>query len=365
MRPCCKELLALALLCLSSCVPVHQAAAPSTEYSPELRSRVDSLFARFNDAGPGCAVGVLEHGGRRYMAGFGQANIATHSPITPSSLFAIASVSKQFTAFSLLLLVYEHRLSLDESIRRTIPELPASYEPITLRELLAHTSGLPEYEDVYNQKGGPDYDTATRADQLRVVIDSIAPQSPAGSAWRYANTNYLLAGIAVERASRRPLAKFARQRIFLPLGMRDSAYVGSAQEIRPLRAMPYQLDAAGKFVPALYGAHAGPTGVQTTVVDLAKWADNFYRPKVGNPDLITQMQQPVSLLDGTLTSAALGLEHKRLGKHDAILHTGVTVGTRAAFVRFPAASTTVVLLCNRIDVNTERLAGQIADVLFQ
>src|SRR6478735_6254116 len=103
MNPCRNALLSLALLCLAACNHFHS-RAPESGYAPQLLSRIDSLFARFNDAGPGCAVGVFEHDGRRYLAGFGQANLATRTPITPTSVFAIASVSKQFTALSLLLL---------------------------------------------------------------------------------------------------------------------------------------------------------------------------------------------------------------------------------------------------------------------
>ena len=292
------------------------------------------------------------------------ADIRSHTPLSPNSLFAIASVSKQFTALSLLLLVRDGKLSLSQSVRRTLPELPASYEPITLRHLLAHTSGLPEYEDIYNQQGGPDYDSATRADQLRVIVNSIAPVSAPGTAWRYANTNYLLAALVVERASGQSLKDFARRRIFGPLHMGSTDFVTAKEEVRPSRALPYQLDAEGHWQSTLYGAHAGPTGVQTTLVDLQRWSENFYQNRVGTPGILAEMQQPQRLDNGTPITAALGLEHKRLGHHDAVLHTGVTVGTRAAFVRFPAHNTSLVLLCNRIDVNTERVAAQVADILF-
>ena len=196
------------------------------------------------------------------------------------------------------------------------------------------------------------------------MIKSGGGRSPPGSAWRYANTNYLLAAIAVERASGQSLPDFAHDRIFVPLKMRESAYVTSASDIRKSRAIPYQANDDGTFSAAHYAAHPGPTGVQTNVVDLERWAENFYLPKVGDVDVLAQMQAPGALDDGTPIDFAMGLEHKRLGEHDAILHTGVTVGTRAAFVRFPAHEVTIALLCNRMDVNTERIATQIADVLF-
>lgn len=147
--------------------------------------------------------------------------------------------------------------------------------------------------------------------------------------------------------------------------MESSDFVVSANDIRTLRAIPYEIDGSDKFRAILYAAHPGPTGVQTSVADLERWDENFYAPKVGDLDLVAQMQAPGSLQNGTPIAFALGFEHKRLGKHDAILHTGVTAGTRAAFVRFPEHLTTVALLCNRIDVNTERLTGQIADELFK
>jgi len=146
--------------------------------------------------------------------------------------------------------------------------------------------------------------------------------------------------------------------------MRSTDYVIAKEEARRLRAFPYQPDAEGHWQPILYGAHAGPTGVQTTLIDLQKWSENFYRPVVGTSKVLAEMQQPQRLADGTPITAALGLERKRLGNQDAVLHTGVTAGTRAAFVRFPAHNTTFVLLCNRMDVNSERLAAQVAAALF-
>lgn len=356
---------AIAAAWLCGCAGAGSSRTHLQDYSADTKGRIESLFARFDGDVPGCAVGVFEHNGRRYTRGFGMADVRTRTPLSEKSLFAIASVSKQFTALSLLLLVQDGKLSLSDSVRRTVPELPPSYEPITLRHLLLHTSGLPEYEDIYNQQGGPDYDSATRADQLRVIVNSVAPMSPPGTAWKYANTNYLLAAVVVERVSGQSLRDFARRRIFGPLHMRSTDFVAAKEEVRPLRAFPYQPDAEEHWQTVLYGAHAGPTGVQTTLVDLQKWSENFYRPIVGTRDVLAEMQQSQSLADGTPITAALGLERKRLGNQDAILHTGVTAGTRAAFVRFPAHNTTIVLLCNRMDVNTERLATQMAAVLFE
>ncbi|MGC3980298.1 MAG: serine hydrolase domain-containing protein [Steroidobacteraceae bacterium] len=342
-----------------------QATHASRDFAPQITASIDSLFSRFQGQVPGCSLGVFEHSGRRYLAGFGMANIESHQSITPQSVFAIASVSKQFTALSILILARQQKLSLDESIRRIIPELPVSYAPITLRELLTHTSGLPEYEDIYNRQGGPDYDSASRAEQLKAVIDTGGPQSLPGTTWQYANTNYLLAAVAVERISGQPLSAFSRDQIFIPLGMKQSNYVASATDNNTLRAIPYQADDSGAFHATLYAAHLGPTGVQTSIADLERWAENFYSPKVGDLGLMAELQAQGSLQNGTPINSAFGLEHKRLGNYDAILHTGVTIGTRSAFVRFPKYQTTIALLCNRMDANMERLVTQIADELFK
>jgi CubicO group peptidase (beta-lactamase class C family) len=356
------------VLVLAACTAAHAAEDARTrpaEFPPQVRASIDSLFAKFDASGPGCALGVFEHQGRRYLAGYGLADVQRRAPITPRSVFGVASVSKQFTAFAVLLLERERALSLDASIRQFLPELPQGYQEITLRQLLTHTSGLPEYEALYFREGGPDYDSATRAQQLDVIMKSGPPTFSPGTATRYTNTNYLLAAFVVERVTGKPLRDFVRERIFAPLGMTQSDYVLSATDIRELRAIPYHADDAGVLHAAPSAAHAGPTGVQTSIMDLGRWADNFYEPRVGDADVIARLQATGSLRDGTPINFAFGLERKRLGKHDAVLHSGVTTGTRAAFVRFPEKATTIALLCNRMDVNTERFATRIAEELFE
>src|SRR5438067_4056189 len=186
-----------------------------------LTRAVDRVFESWRDTdGPGCAVGVSRDGSVVYERGYGMANLETDTPIRPSSIFHVASVSKQFTAAAIMLLERDGKLSLDDNIRKYLPEIPDYGIPITIRHLLTHTSGLRDQWDLLAfARGRFEEDRITEADVLDIVSRQTALNFKPGSEYVYSNTGFTLLGVIVKRVTGQSLRDFADERIFNPLGM--------------------------------------------------------------------------------------------------------------------------------------------------
>ena len=215
---------------------IPSAAAQGQHFAPD--ARVDSIFAAYDrpDA-PGCAVGVYRDGRIQYARGYGLADLEHRVPITPATVFDIGSTSKQFTAATILLLEQEGKLSLDDDVRRFLPELPAYERPITIRHLLHHTSGLRDYIGLLRLAGVRTDDVATADDALQMLVRQRALNFAPGDEHLYSNSGYFLLSLIVERAAGRSLRDEARDRIFAPLGMTRTAYLGSYHDVVPDRAI--------------------------------------------------------------------------------------------------------------------------------
>src|SRR4051812_38346087 len=270
--------------------------------------RIDAVFSRFGTTVPGCAVNVLRDGASIYSKGYGLASLELGVPIAPRTVFDIGSSSKQFTAASIVLLAMDGKLSLDDDIRKFIPELPDLGAKVTLRHLLNHTSGWRDYVDLMAFGGFDERDHTTDDDALEVLRRQRALNFAPGSDWRYSNTGFFLMSVVVKRVAGKSLADFARERIFEPLGMKSTHYLTESREVIANKATAYSPMPGGGFLINMSNwEQIGDGGVQTSVEDLAKWDANFDSPVAGGKTMFDMLQTTATLSNGTPLTYALGL----------------------------------------------------------
>ena len=338
-----------------------QARGPSSDTTTRA---VDRVFAAWQSTdGPGCALGVSRNGRAVYEHGYGMANLETGTPITPSSIFHVASVSKQFTAAAIMLLARDGKLSLDDDVRKYIPELPDYGARITIRHLLTHTSGL---RDQWNllalARGRFEEDRITEADVMDIVPRQKALNFTPGAEYLYSNTGYTLAAVIVKRVSGKSLREFADERIFRPLGMTSTHFHDDYTMLVPGRTSAYASRGSGWRVSIPNYDTYGATSLFTTVGDLLKWEANFDAPVVGDRALLDQMQTSGRLTAGDSTGYGLGLALGVYRGARLVEHGGADAGYRTIVGRFPEQALGYAVLCNAATANPTALARGVADV---
>lgn len=351
--------LALALLCAASTL--------SAQGTDTLTRAVDRVFENFRDNdGPGCALGVSRNGAVALERGYGMANLETDTPIQPSSIFHVASVSKQFTAATIMLLEREGKLSLDDNIRKYLPEIPDYGTPITIRHLLTHTSGLrDQWELLAFARGRFEEDRITEPDVLDIVSRQKALNFNPGSEYVYSNTGFTLLGVIVKRITGQSLKDFAAQRIFAPLGMTRTHFHDDYTMLVPGRTSAYEPRSGPGArwrvsIPNFdtYGA----TNLYTTVGDLLKWEANLDHPIVGDARMYARMQMPTPLTTGDTSNYGFGLVMGTYRGVRVIEHNGADAGYRSYVGRFPDKGLAIAITCNSSTANTTALARGVADV---
>jgi CubicO group peptidase (beta-lactamase class C family) len=338
-------------------------AQPMTQAATK-QQQVDALFAKWNKPGsPGAAVEVVKDGKVVYRHAFGMADIEQRRPITPMTDFHVASLSKQFTAFAVLLLAQDGKLSLDDDVRKYLPELPDFGQVIKIRHLMHHTSGLRDEWSLLAMAGWRMDDVITDDDVMRLVQRQRALNFTPGSDFSYCNTSFTLLSQVVQRVSGKSLAVFAKERIFAPLGMKHSFFHEQYSTLVPGRAQSYQPAAGGGYEGfALSYSTVGPTSLFTTADDLVLWANNFDTAHVGGKKLLAEMQQPAVLNDGKATGYGDGVWVGKYRGVRKIDHNGVDAGFRTYLARFPDQHLAVVIVGNGADVVATRLGQRIADI---
>jgi CubicO group peptidase (beta-lactamase class C family) len=336
-----------------------------------LTGRVDSVFARFDRTdSPGCAVGVYRGGAIVYARGYGMANLELGVPITPRTVLDVGSVSKQFTAATILLLEAEGRLSLDDPVRRHVPELGPWADRVSLRRMLSMTGGLRDYLTLWSIEGRSFEAVADTADFMRLISRTAATNFEPGTRYLYSNSGYVLAGQIVYRLTGRTLAQFARERIFDSLGMRETFFHDDHRRIIPNRAQGYSPRRGGGFQVQMsqFDGTGGAGSVHTTVEDLLKWAANYDSARVGGRRLVEALQTPSQFsdgrpaADGQFSAYALGLSVGTFRGLRVAQHGGAWAGYRAHFLRFPDEGLTVACLCNVTNAGPDSLARKVAAV---
>ena len=330
-------------------------------------ARVDAIFAPWTGpATPGCAVAVMEGGELLFAKGYGAANLEYDIPITPSTVFHVASVSKQFTALALGLLVAEGKVAWDDDIRRYVPELPDFGAPITLRQLAHHTSGIRDQWALLQMAGWRwEGDVIRQSDVLDLLSRQTALNFPSGTDYVYSNSGYTLLAVVIERVSGQTLRAFTDARLFRPLGMTHTTFRDDHTMLLRNRAYAYARDGFGSYrlsIPDF--AIAGATSLFTTVEDLAHWNRNFGSGEVGGRAVVSQLQQRGALGDGAQLSYAFGLAHGTHRGRRTIGHGGTDAAYRSEFLRFPDEDAAVAVLCNTGAADPGRLARDIAGIFL-
>ncbi len=359
-----------------------QGAVPITA---ERAQRIDAVFAPWDSThSPGCALGISQNGTPVYSRGYGMANLEYDVPITPNSIFDVASVSKQFTAFSVALLASEGRLSLDEDIRRYLPELPEYEQRITIRHLLTHTSGLRNTGDLFDLAGwrvsqrnpvsassvSPLQEPVTETDVLRMAARQRSLDFVPGSEYFYNNSAYTLLAVIVKRVSGQSLREFAEARVFAPLGMRDTRFRDDPNVILQRRVSAYRpRPGGGWWISVPLSTTVGPWGLETTVGDLLKWERNFVDARVGGRALLDEMQTSGRLNDGTSTGYGFGLSLGIDGQVRRVGHGGGDFGYKAQLVQYysirdPSQYLAIATLCNGRTIDAQNLTRSVAEILL-
>jgi len=352
--------LAASALVLGTC-----SAPPASRAQDKATAAVDEVFADFTKAGsPGCAVAVYRNGRVSYSRGYGLANIEEDVPITSESVFDIGSTSKQYTAASILLLEKQGKLSVNDDVRKYIPELPDYGPKITILHLLNHTSGLRDYLTLMDLAGINTDSVTTDEDALQIITRQKALNFAPGSDWLYSNTGFFLLSIIVKRVSGKTLREFAAENIFTPLGMSHTQYRDDHTALIPDRAMAYDPKEKkdGFKLDVSYFEQTGDGAVHTSVEDLIKWDENFYSGQVGGRDFLAELQEPGKLNSGKVLDYAKGLRIADYRGLHTVSHGGSWGGYRAELLRFPEQHFSVACLCNRGDANPTRRAHQVADI---
>ncbi|HEX8735787.1 MAG TPA: serine hydrolase domain-containing protein [Pyrinomonadaceae bacterium] len=333
----------------------------------EAAKKADAFLAQWdkNDM-PGGAVGVVKDGRLVYKRAFGMASLDYDVPNTTSTLFNLASASKPFTAMSIALLAQQGKLSLDDDIRKYVPEIPKYDETITIRHLLHHTSGIREYQALIFF-GGQNPDNALSD---KTVLNMLARQKNVsfapGAKYQYSNSNYHLLGIIVGRVSGKSLRAFAEENIFKPLGMKNTMFFDNRFEVVKNRASGYRVgpDKSIRARSSLFDL-VGGGGVLTTVEDLYLWERNFYEPKVGNKELIQLLTTRGTLSGGEKVDYGFGLFHNVYKGLPVIKHSGNMTGFRAQIVSFPEQKFTVIALSNNSAIFPSVIAEKLADIYLE
>lgn len=315
---------------------------------------------------PGCAVGVALGGETVFEKAFGLAEMEHGIPNTAQTIFESGSVAKQFTAAALILLQQDGKLSIDDPVRKYIPELPEYQKPVTIRHILTHTAGLRDWGSVMALTGIERYDRVVTND---IILDIIIRQKyldfTPGTEYSYSNSGYQLAAIIVERVSKQKFGDFVGERIFKPLGMTKSSWRDDYRRLVPLRSQGYSRrdPKASWSLNMPISNVVGSAGMLTTVGDLLKWNASLDAKTFGVP-FVTALETQGVLSDGRRIHYALGLQ---VGKHEGlreVAHEGQTAGYQTYLARLPEKGLSVAVLCNaNTPVAVDVVDGVVEEVL--
>jgi CubicO group peptidase (beta-lactamase class C family) len=329
-------------------------------------ARIDAIFERWNGAeSPGCAVAVARDGRTVLARAYGMADLEHGIPNSPESIFEAGSVSKQFTAAAIMLLVQQGQLSLDDDVREYLPEIPDYGTPIRIRHMLNHTSGLRDWGSIAAISGWP---RSHRTHTHEHVVDILGRQRglnfEPGAEYSYSNSGYNLAAVIVERVSGISFAEFSKRYIFEPLGLADTQWRDDYTRIVPGRATAYAARGDGFVIDRPIENVHGNGGLLTTVGDLLVWNESLASGKIGGRDFVRLMHEQGVLNDGRTIEYAAGINVGAFRGIPEVSHTGATSGYRAFLGRYPDQAVGVAVLCNVGNVDPGSVGRRVGEVFL-
>ncbi len=321
---------------------------------------MDKIFAGFTGTNtPGAAVIVIQDGQPIFAKAYGMADIAHKIPCTTASNFRLASVTKQFTAMSIMILAERGKLSLDDSITKFFPDFPAYGKAITVRHLLIHTSGLLDYEELI-----PAGTTKQLKDKdvLAILKKQDKTLFPVGSKFTYSNTGYAFLALIVEKVSGQTYPDFLKANIFNPLGMTNSVAYEEGLSVVPNRVFGYAKTAQG-FEPrdqSITSAVLGDGGIYSSVLDLVKWDQALYTEKLVSKKMLADAYTAHSAgSDFAGSGYGYGWYIGKEGGTQHVWHYGSTCGFNNRLERFPAKKFSFIILTNRDEAGVKELGAKI------
>lgn len=323
---------------------------------------VDAVFASWDMPGsPGCALAVAQDGALVYSRGYGYANLDYDIPVTPQTVFDVASVTKQFNAASIMMLVQDGKLSLDDDVRKWLPELPEYEWPITLRHMLSHSSGLRDYLNLFPLAGRNDHYPISHPQILQMMSRQRALVSPPGERRSYSNTAYMLLSQILERAGGQSLGEFTAEHFFGPLEMTGSFMYENLEEIVPRRATGYDRNDDGdvRIVHNYNFDVAGDGQLYSTMEDLLRW-DNYLHG-AEKPAFYSLLLTKAHLNNGDPIEDANGIRRRDYRGLHTLGHSGSSWGFRTELVRFVEPGLSIAISCNSDSANPQYLAKRVAD----
>ena len=341
--------------------------ATSALGADDTTQQVNQLFAPFDKPGsPGCSVGVIRNGSFVHEKSYGYASLELGVPLTTGSVFYMGSVSKQFTAASVVLAAEQGYLSLDDDIHKYLPELPDYGHPVTLRQMLHQTSGFRDLFDLISLSG-LDPKEIESADILKLIARQKALNNVPGAEWIYSNSNYFLLAEVIQRATKKSLAQFAAENIFQPLRMGHTLFYDDNTLVVPNRVAAYDQGKNGNFLVDWSTTYqlVGGGGLMSNLDDMLLWDRNFDANKLGKGTMLKELESHGVLNDGNRINYAMGLALGDYHGLPTIEHGGALFGYRSEFLRFPQQRFSVIVLCNVSSAYPEGLARKTADLYLQ
>jgi CubicO group peptidase (beta-lactamase class C family) len=357
----CGLLALLVLLSTSSAAQrlTAQVAHPTSDQLAEMDRQIRALMTE--NRIPGVLIGVASRGRLVHTQSYGMANVELQVPVSDSSVFEIGSISKQFVAAATMLLVEGGRVGLDDSIQEYLSDLPSEWLGVTVRQLLTHTSGIPDYEEIQTYEA---YRLRFTPEEIIRVAHSRPMDFEPGTGWYYSNTGYFLLSLIVERVEGRPLGSVLRSRIFEPLGM-DQTRMADPEDIIPHRAAGYWVDRMGVALmnrdATQTSSTLGAGGLVSSVHDMARWDEALYGNQLLSEASKTAMWTTAVLPNGDDTGYGFGWSVAQYRGSRALGHNGQVAGFVASFVRLPDAGVAIVVFANRYRASS----GQLRDIVAE
>tara|TARA_R110002074_G_scaffold394296_1_gene581599 strand:+ start:124 stop:1794 length:1671 start_codon:yes stop_codon:yes gene_type:complete len=331
---------------------------------------IDSLFSDWNKPDvPGCAIGIVEDGKLIYSNGYGIADLEHDLQITPTSVFYIGSVSKQFVTFSILLLEEQGKLNLDDKIQKYLPDFPEYDSTLTIRNFIHHTSGVRDYLTLMYLKGRNYLDNTDVDEVYQLIKNQKELNFKPGEKYLYSNSCYFMLAMIIEKAAGQSLRDYAQENIFQPLGMKNSLFYDDNTDLIKNRVFSYSKkpDEEGFNNLIMRFDLVGSGGVYSSIEDMYLWDQNFYNNKLGKggQSIIDKMHEEGLLNNGESSGYAFALNNGTYKGLKTVSHGGALAGYRAQLMRFPEENFSVIILANRGDANPTRKSFQIADILLK